>query len=943
MAEVAMPTMPRHHRQTSSVNSINAAGVMPRNAPKIEMRANPDFTFPMQPQGHASSLPRPATSRRHMSMQIDPTKSETSSAPALGPSLGHRKAKSTLPSFVFNQQDSSGLQDSPSPPITPTDPTAPPSRRGHRRGGSELVGGDSRFGVTSAVSSSPTKTNALPVPIAGPVVAPPGPSSEMRHRHRRSGAVSSSDVTNIMKPKMPETQLSSSLPNTPTYNAGDTHTDSLKRATTAPIPNDDKEANLPSIEIDDTLIRPQSKQRSVGFSDAVEYIPQQQRPLSTISSETESSSHNNSISSMLSLSSPSPPSQRAQRPTLSTTPEDEPGPKPRSSAEISRRIEKEGEWLRSVSAPDLKRPQSESVTTPTSITFAEQDQPQATPRPLHRKRHSLGHALGFDRRKSEPTISTSLDAASRLSAISLQETSPGRQPEREDNEEGDAGHRLSTRKIKSWAIGKMSRKSKDHAAQETEAQSVSTGPYPSEESVVPGAIPVPAEIPVAETDLDAVFSDPSPLEETQRVGSQTQPVYETSVPTPNQYTWDKQCSSGDSSPMVDLDAALGPLRTPVIGSHRRQLHSSRGGKEFGGGFSGTHQRALSLPTLSPFENPARIGTPSQTSMADVFEEDEEDEGKTPSSSRPSTQLEESSMGVSIVDSDNSLPVQRTRSSVGEGLGIQSGGWEIERPSTSHGQSYRLSAPLSSDRRASLVEETILEESSPAESPQAQHKRIEALSDEEEPRSSSLTKSSDSSETPTILAPLPPAQPVSQTPDTFQTSTFSSPDLGRRQSSFEASRTTASSIADNRTTASSNRISVDDVPSLTSSRSTMMSNILAHNNNSRRDFSDRSTSIASVSSPQVQDFAVTSEERRKKRSSIQSLSQLMGGSFHGKHPRGEEARPQTANLPAPMEVVKPKKKERETTGHHRLKKLMFWKNKNGGEGGGDRRHRSVSGM
>lgn len=940
-----MPTMARHHRHTSSINSMNATA-LPQAAPKIEMRANPDFTFPMQPQGNPTPAPKPTASLRPRSMHLDSLKAETPSS--TGRSRGHRKAASALPTFSFNQQDASGLKDSPSPPVTPTDIGATPARKGHKRGGSEFVGGDSRLGVTSAMSSSPTKTNALPVPSTEPIVAPPGPPSGRRHGHKRSIARSSHDVTEFMKPAEAEPQLSSSLPNSPLYHPCQTHAPPLEQATTATAVSEENNHSLPSIEIDDTSDRPGS-QRQVGFSDTIEIIPGSQRPLSTISSETESSighSHNNSsISSMLSLSSSSPPSQRAQRPLLSTMPEDEPGSKPRNSAEISGRTEKEGEWLRSVSAPNLQKPHSESATTPTSIKFAEQDHPQATPRTLHRKRHSLGHALGFDRRKSEPSIATHQNLESRLSAISLEDISSARQTVHLDKEHCDAGHRLSTSKIKNWAIGKISRKPKDHNAQEADREEAVARPRTTVHE------PARAEVPVAETDLDAVFGNQNSSEPMQRVGTQSEPVYEFSAPTSSQYPWSGQTTPGDSSPVVDLDAALGPLRTPPMaaGSHRRQLHSSRGAKDFGGGFGGTHQRALSLPVLTPFENPARIGTP-QSSMADVFEEDEEEESKTMDSrGQTSKQQEEPSMGVSVVDSDNSQPMKRKRSSFGEGLGIQSGGWEMERPSTSHGPSSQLSTPINLDRRASLVEETIIEEASPVESPQAQNKRIEVVAEDQEPRASSLTKSSDSSETPTLLAPQPSVRPTVQTPEAYQPSNFSSSDFARRHGSLEASRTTASSITDNRTAGSSNyvsdqssRISVDDVPSLTSSRSTMMSNILAHNNNSRRDFSDRSTSVASVSTPQVQDFADANEERKKKRSSIQSLSQLMGGSFHGKYPRGEETRPQTADLPAAMEVAKPKKQAKETGGHPRLKKLMFWKNKHG-DTGSAKRHRSVSGM
>lgn len=215
----------------------------------------------------------------------------------------------------------------------------------------------------------------------------------------------------------------------------------------------------------------------------------------------------------------------------------------------------------------------------------------------------------------------------------------------------------------------------------------------------------------------------------------------------------------------------------------------------------------------------------------------------------------------------------------------------------------------------------MEESSP----------IEIVEDYEEPRASSLTKSSDSSETPTILADqsaiiisLPQPQPSLMTPTTYAASTFSSPDLARRQGSFDTSRlgTSASSMTDARTMSSFTvgdaapdlRMSVDEVPSLTSSRSTMLSTM--HQGGSRRDFSDRSASTASGPPPSE------ASERRRKRSSIQSLSKLVGAPFGENRSRiSVSPRPQTALLGSASPPKEMKKKK-----EHRLSKLMFWKHK-----------------
>lgn len=210
--------------------------------------------------------------------------------------------------------------------------------------------------------------------------------------------------------------------------------------------------------------------------------------------------------------------------------------------------------------------------------------------------------------------------------------------------------------------------------------------------------------------------------------------------------------------------------------------------------------------------------------------------------------------------------------------------------------------------------------------------VEIVGDDEEPRASTITKSSTSSETPTILADHsgailtipPPTQASLMTPTTYAASTFSTPDFTRRQGSFDTSRlgTSASSMTDCRTMSSfapdhvhPHGTSVDDIPSLTSSRSTMISS-MHHGASSRRDASDRSVSSGSTQPP----TSMEQSERRRKRSSIQSLTKLVGASFgESKSKLQLEGRPQTSSATQDRDDKKRKKE-------HRLSRLMFWKNK-----------------
>lgn len=882
MADVAFPGQQRPAQSNGNILS----GVTYSSA-SIEAVPNRTFAFPSLPPPGSE----PAGSTRLSNRQRPKSMNMTALRPQATDSI-HRRTSSTLPpttlpSFTFNSTDTTGLQ-SDVPDMAQAQAT--PSRSGHRRNNSELVGG---VGVSGAISSSPTRSSAMQVPLR-------------RHRHGRSAALSSHDLSFIMNgPVEPQPRLSSSLPSTP-----------LERPMELLGGNGIDSADPFGPALDSSLSRPPSRPR-VEFSANVEYIP---RPLSTISSETESSlstvrghSLNNSISSVLSLSAPSPPSSRARAISLETTLEDEPGIVPRSSLDIGKNGSREGEWLKHGSTTTRKttRPVTEPSTDNGRLSFIIDNAP-VKPRAPQKNRHSTSRSLGFDRRRSEPAIGANPGSLSRLSALSLQEPSSAAHVA-VDESEVTYDLRSSTRRIKDWAVAKIIRK----------ARPVSENPAPP--NVAPRTITPVSKDPVAETDLDAVFSmDPEPNHDST-MQRRSYVEFEPAMMS-HQRSFDRRTDDEEVGGMLDLDAALGPFRVPAGGSRRRIMHSSGRLDNFSGPglhYQPSHERTLSAPILIPFEQ-GRTGTPPQLPMEDVFEEEEEEPARssvpTQAGRRTNTHMEteedeegeeegEESMGVEVVDRDDETH-----------LGVSRRDLDAERTSASHSsRSPMLSTPLLNRRPSSIIEETIAEESSPVDG--VSFDSVAIVPDHEEPRAQSLTKSSDSSETPTVLA-VPTgllALPDSQTsPETCHSSDFSSPDFARRQTSFEGSRvgTSASSITDNRTVSSCTtgeqahdmRASVDDVPSLTSSRSTMISTM--HVNNSRRDISGTRTPSV-ISAPLDPAFA---RERRRKRASIQSLSQLVGGSFG---PRSDSSRPQTATALTSLGQA-PKKKE------HRLKKLMFWK-------------------
>lgn len=890
MTEVAVPRQHRHARSVG--NMLPTSTMAAAAAQKIEMTPNPDFSFPRLPPPVENSLGHSTRSHHGRPLSL----STTAQQPWMMAESSHKRTASMLPSFSFNAADSTGLQDEPSLDQPMEASLVGTPSRGHRRQNSEFVGG---VGVTAAISSSPTRMTAMPLPSAPP-----------RHRHVRSFAASSHDLSKIMSPPEAQSRLSSSLPSTPLEHP--------MHATEAPLgdglmPERAVHSGDPFGQpLEPSSTRPPSSRgRQVGFSDNVEYIP---RPLSTISSETESSlstarghSVNNSISSVLSLSTPSPPSFRSRPMALEPTMEDESKSGPRSSLELGKRIDKEGDWLRNGTREgELRRPSTEPTPESSKISFASNDGPIKS-RFAHRKIHSVGRTLG-SRRKSEPAIGMLAGEASRLSALSLQE--PASLPAGfQSHDTTTSDRRSSTRKIKDWAASKISRKTRPKS------------------EVIPAS---PDDVfsqstPVAETNLDAVFLDGGvDVVKDRNMPSNAQMAAHTPSLHHKSSFSHHTSQDSDEGPMLDLDTALGPFNIPApLGPQKpqRKLHSNRRTMDFVGPglhYQPMHERTMSAPIMIPFEQ-TRTSTPPQN--LEVFDEEDEHEVEGSQPARPSGTMfrqDEGALGVSVVDEDATSSSGTESIATDGGLGIQRSEWELEQPITPYAMSTRLSTPVIERRCSSIIEQTILEEASPVDS---------VAVNAEESRAQSLTKSSDSSEAPTIMASqsmlaLPDAQQTYTTPETFNSSVFSSPDLARRHSSFDTSRvgTSTSSIADNRTVSSCTtgsqmqeiRLSTDDIPSLTSSRSTMISTTNA--NCSRRDVSGlRTPSVASGSLD-----AAAASERRRKRTSIQSLSQLVGSPFGPRSNNSDGLRPQTATDMSNSRT--PKKKE------HRLKKLMFWKSK-----------------
>lgn len=204
----AMPSPDYVYRMGSTLHQRSTSLSSP-----VELVPNPHFVFPMRAED-PPRLESPAA--------MNPSSRPVSLPPArrgVGAGSGQRRSASALPAFSFNPSGTSNTSTHtvtpPDSPLPPTMPVTPSRGVGHRRGGSEFIGGDGKAGGAGLRSSSPTKgEGVLPAPTSEVKFGPP--ASRRGHAHRRSGAVSCHDLSNILQPKDANTmRQAGSAPVTP--------------------------------------------------------------------------------------------------------------------------------------------------------------------------------------------------------------------------------------------------------------------------------------------------------------------------------------------------------------------------------------------------------------------------------------------------------------------------------------------------------------------------------------------------------------------------------------------------------------------------------------------------------------------------------------------------------------------------------------------------------
>ncbi|KAF2014902.1 hypothetical protein BU24DRAFT_349327 [Aaosphaeria arxii CBS 175.79] len=892
MAQIALPRQQVTHAQESTDSGIGSPLYERRrasNAGPVELIPNPDFSFPQMPadeSSNPSARPNFAPKPRPMSLQAFPTGRRGSAQAA------RQKSVSALPDFSFNPAGPS-KQPATTPPHSPIALPTTPSRPigGHRRGGSEFIGGDGRAGSTNLLSSSPTKGEAV-LPPPSNTLRPGPPAGRRGHAHRRSGAVSSHDLSSIMQPAsaVPPPARAGSAPVTPLEGDQFVFGHAVNKSISQPSLRDSSFFD----DANSSGRRPSSRQR-VGFSDKVEII----RPLSTISSETETSmstirghSATGSLSSVISAGTSSPASART-RPSLNTTLESDERP---STAGAVLDMYKSKNVQFDDDVFNRKRPMS--AVSPASLNSSAGP---VSPRITTKRR-------GFFRlesRRSDPSIHTLSTSISDPALSASVEASALPSPMLEDEENVDETDKakssrkgsLKPRKVKSWANsiirkGKHGNKIKDRPPTPPPA---ATDANDSTEEMD------------FEATFEANFEANFDVDNTVTIVTPT----ENAVPEPKLNTdiasWKprelKRADSDAMSPVIDLDAALGPFNTPQgtgprgqqrgFGAHRRAMHSASG-------YTASHRRTESAPELAPFDARASA-VASPTTMADVFEEDEPEE-------EPSQGQETKAASTDVNDIEEE--VEEPKIQLVEAAESQNG------TTTTTTIKWNFNDGLGIQRRGRSPKGEDSEPLSPLQAPQP----VPSGNGSKQSLTTDPIETKESQQVMNLSLPLP--QQSLRTPDTF-TSSFSSPDFRSSQASLDIPRlgTAASSMTDYRAMPSPQfgepgpelRVSVDDVPSLTSSRSTMTSGM--HNVYplmSPRRPGERSTSLCSVSNSET-------DSRRQKRSSIASLSRLINSSSFGEKSKlSIEQRPHSEYL----EPARESKKK-----HKRLSKLMqFWKQK-----------------
>ncbi|EEY18562.1 conserved hypothetical protein [Verticillium alfalfae VaMs.102] len=957
-ASQRLPSMLPMEDLTHSQSALDEDQTSPRNMPP----PNPPFIFPARPgSSSAPSSYSRASGRRPQSAIESPSRSAFNDN---SPQSADRPRRSpALPDFSFNPGASMAADNNVSllsPPMSPLSPRQIPSPskpggHGHRRGGSEFVGGNIRSGGSIAVmSTSPTKSEsgfASPAFQPPQLGEPPAGGRRRGHAHRRSAAISSHDLTLILQPPKPANALrGSSAPNSPADFGRRPGESPEMSPVQLPVPATptaepstsgtpvESELAAPELPVQTTprASRPVPRAR-VGFSDTLEFIP---RPLSLVSSDASSTatarpgghSVSGSISSIISMNDepvlekePAIVAPVEPRRTRSLPPQES---RPSTAGAILERSQSIQSVNHSGSSPRRRNsiPTLTHVPDP-AINIPSQPSPTKTPKRWSffgldpfAGAHSPTRLVPVSPREQEHVPATA-DASPNSSDQVLNVAPETDGPLPTASKKPSKKSKKKKKKVKAWAGSILKPKSKPRDKK-------------GETDCLPDQLSTHSE-PELEyrKDESAVETVASPV-------TPTVTITDSSSPNQTAHPWKPRSVSTPEDDaafsMIDLDAALGPFNTPVphsaewdaaqkaAGSAKRQLHSAQGMKGFSGPGMHYHRRAESAPEMVPFEA-SRFGINrfgSSSTMADVFEEDEEEDddddsedGKTTSSlptSKDSLKDNRSDAAETCSDDDTPPAIIVQKNPLMDALAVQ----DEEFGRTRHAASMKSERSMNS-----LHEQVIVEE------PRNVDFRSAAVLQETSDSTGSATPSPRHALGHTDLAPVEVSPLHLATPSNIPISPYSmshgsSFPSPRSPMSYDAQRisTAPSSVNEENTFQSlllgepgpELRCSVDIPPSLTSSTSTMT----------------RDSTFVPMPQPRAQmpfrpdqrPVSVSSAAFGRRRSSLASLSRLISSS-HGERSKLSE------EVPVDSEAEKKQKVSRAK----RLSRMVqFWKAKDESE-------------
>jgi hypothetical protein len=766
--------------------------------------------------------------------------------------------------------------------------------------------------------------------------APPRGPGRRGHAHRRSQAMSSMDLTALTL-SGPPTLIVGSAPTSPADNKHEfqNHIRPMSRSAIDLIPHSSPPASPP-------------KQPNHLRSDVL--IPESRpRPVSMISIDTSSSL--STVRPNHSRVSSAVPGNRLDDSTVEPV---KARPKTADATLLVSKLSKSSEHL-----PDtkfLRRPSlgmgplalrrqssdTEDVSEAESIKEKKSTKKDKKKK-KHKKRREGGktsHEDGRTRNSTERELDLTQGPAEKWESSSSFNSRSG--AEDDYPKKLDVPHSRKQKKVRTWAGAIFPLKNKrTHAKRPLSRRSPTPPPILTRTNSDMGSIEVNFD-----EDNTVIIRTPTntttPNQASQNAAETNETTFEASWKPRSFY--EQGVENDTFSPVIDLDAALGPFNTPEMSDGRiagsafsqatKRMYSGGRRGEFIGPEMRYHRRAESAPEMPPFDRSAlgifpRLDTAAH---ADVFYEEEEDaflaehdfhdhsatdsvvaeissvieeesDGEMPPSSSETLQAvvpdRTPTMGFPPRDDGLGIQVAAETASVDDGPGDSVFEDDGEDDDGNNHDNTLLHPQVHSKKSVEIVEVDQWAHSRAANHPHSPDISPHMLAVEKRPCSSPLDLNSGLSQ-----LTLPSRHASS--------SAFPSPDPSNM--SFEGPRSaTASSMTDHTTFNHSlhdqRHSSFEDVPSLSSSASTRT--------NPRGRFS--SSFYPRSSGERLESFSNpmpprSSQSNSAKRASLVSLSRLVGGSY------GEKSKLSHEEKPPADETEKTRRRS------HRVSRLMFWKSK-----------------